>query len=501
MKKNFLYLLMLVCSLGVFTSCSSDDDDPVVYPIDKDIAGNYIGDLSVVIDGYQVGTTENQKITIAKSTKGDNQVALSLKDFTFIFNVGDITVDPCTVKAIDGGYAFEGSQTLDLIAPIGSAPVTISGTVKNGKINILITVGVKALNQNVEATFDGHKMTGNESSEAFIKTFSFDSAVVTVPPTIDNETGNITFSVKEGTTAEELTLTPVFTISDNAVVTPASGVQQDFSKGNKVTYTLTAADGTKKVYNVYVNAETTAMTFPFEEWVNVPGNDWSNEYDKPEPTSFFATSNEGASMLKIFGVKEMPVTKTNDKKNGNYAIKLVTMDTSVQATALVPAITSGSLFSGTFDITAAMTDKLASTKFGMSYNKKPLTFSGWYKYAPGTKFIDGSDVSNIVEIAGKTDEFALQAVLFVVDNDKDVLTGHDINSSTKRVAVAAITDGSAKAEYTHFELPFTWLSGKTYDATAKYKIAIVCSSSKEGDAFKGAGGSTLILDDLEILGE
>ena len=34
-----------------------------------------------------------------------------------------------------------------------------------------------------------------------------------------------------------------------------------------------------------------------------------------------------------------------------------------------------------------------------------------------------------------------------------------------------------------------------------YKLAIVCSSSKDGDSFMGAGGSTLILDELEVIGE
>ena len=32
-------------------------------------------------------------------------------------------------------------------------------------------------------------------------------------------------------------------------------------------------------------------------------------------------------------------------------------------------------------------------------------------------------------------------------------------------------------------------------------LAIICSSSKEGDKFKGAVGSTLIVDELEVLGE
>ena len=46
-----------------------------------------------------------------------------------------------------------------------------------------------------------------------------------------------------------------------------------------------------------------------------------------------------------------------------------------------------------------------------------------------------------------------------------------------------------------------FLEGKEYDANKKYKLAIICSSSKDGDKFIGAGGSTLIINPLEVVGE
>lgn len=48
---------------------------------------------------------------------------------------------------------------------------------------------------------------------------------------------------------------------------------------------------------------------------------------------------------------------------------------------------------------------------------------------------------------------------------------------------------------------FTYFEGKVYDSSKKYKMAIVCSSSKAGDSFKGAVNSTLFVDELEIIGE
>lgn len=240
------------------------------------------------------------------------------------------------------------------------------------------------------------------------------------------------------------------------------------------------------------------MKFSFEEWENVPGSLWANEYDKPLPTDVLATSAEGAAMLKLMGVTTMPVYKTDDKKEGEYAIKLVTMDTSAKANALVPAITSGSVFTGKFDMDFLEQGNYIAQDL-VFYMIKPVVFKGWYKYTPGEKFIDGTDVNNIVEVKDRIDECAIQAVLYKVDTDDEVLTGFDINTSEKRVAVAALSDKTAKVDYTYFEIPFEFL--KDYEEGAKYKLAIVCSSSKEGDLFKGAGGSTLILDELEVMGE
>ena len=41
----------------------------------------------------------------------------------------------------------------------------------------------------------------------------------------------------------------------------------------------------------------------------------------------------------------------------------------------------------------------------------------------------------------------------------------------------------------------------TYDAEKTYKLAIICSSSKDGANFNGAANSTLIVDNLEVIGE
>ena len=68
-------------------------------------------------------------------------------------------------------------------------------------------------------------------------------------------------------------------------------------------------------------------------------------------------------------------------------------------------------------------------------------------------------------IEGKADECSIQAVLYEEQLDqrgKNIpLNGHDINTSNRRVAVAMLTDCTAKNDWTRFELPFETLEGKS----------------------------------------
>ncbi len=467
----------------------------LTYPIEEQVAGTYKGLLNVEMMGSSLVVDEPKNITVTKN-KG-NAVDLLLADFSFQgMPLGDIQLDSLTVTLDDKGvYTFTGNQGLTLGSGVGDCTVETEGTVDKGAVTAKLTILWMQVPINV--TYTGERLTGDESGEAKMTAFSFtgNPSFVAQQPVI-NDDNTITFGVSESTTDEQLkSLQATVEVSAGATY-KADGT--DFSKD--VTYTVVAENGTVATYVVKAPARMASLKFSFDEW-ETKGN---AEY--PMPRDLLASSLEGASMLAFLGVKDLPLYKsTDDKVAGAAAARLVTMDTSDKTQlygGVVPAITSGSVFTGWFDsdISLAMSDPLSTTHFGIAYDKKPLRFTGHYRYTPGEKFIDGTDPKNIVTV-DKTDECAIQAVLYEAETDDFTLTGHDINKSDKRVAVAALSDGTAKAAWTSFDIPFTWLEGKTYDPAKKYKLAIVCSSSKEGDLFKGAGGSTLLIDEFEVVGE
>lgn len=460
----------------------------LTYPIEEQVAGTYKGLLNVEMMGSSLVVDEPKNITVTKN-KG-NAVDLLLTDFSFQgMPLGDIQLDSLTVTLDDKGvYTFTGNQGLTLGSGVGDCTVETEGTVDKGAVTAKLTILWMQVPINV--TYTGERLTGDESGEAKMTAFSFtgNPSFVAQQPVI-NDDNTITFGVSESTTDEQLkSLQATVEVSAGATY-KADGT--DFSKD--VTYTVVAEDGTVATYVVKAPARMASLKFSFDEW------ETKDNVEYPMPRDLLASSLEGASILASL-TGGLPLYKSTDDKVAGAAARLVTMDTSEIASSLIPAITSGSLFTGKFDILAAITDKLSSTKFGIAYDKKPLRFKGYYKYTPGEKFIDGTDVENIVT-KDQTDECAIQAVLYEAETDDFTLTGHDINNSDKRVAVAALSDGTAKAAWTSFDIPFTWLEGKTYDPAKKYKLAIVCSSSKEGDAFKGAGGSTLLIDEFEVVGE
>lgn len=488
----------------VFTSCSNDDEPAVVYPVEKDLAGNYLGNLKVNAGGET--DYPNSKVTVSKGS-ADNTISLGIKDFSFdSINIGDINLENLSLTQTgEGNYSFKGTPSVQVMGV--STPVTTSGTISSNKltVNLNITFG----SQTITVNFDGNKLTGSESSEAKILTFTFDqsnadNSVVLIQPEIKDNT--ITFSVDENATDEQLKkLVPTITVSDGAVVTPANGVAQDFTQ--PVTYTVTAADGTQVKYTVTTNKNVSATSYDFEEWEIPEGAMYDDVY---QPKGW-ATCNDAVALIKNMGSymtpptsyeSEYPVRQTDDKASGKSAMLIQSVDTKggnhslFGITINIPKVTAGTAFLGSFNAMAAIGEggPLSTTSFGIIYDKKPIEVTGFYKYTPGKEFYD----ENGKLVSGQKDECAITAVLYEVSKDDETLDGSNIYNSDKIVAQATFNNGGQDT-YAPFTLKLAYI--KEYDKSKKYKFAVIFSSSKDGAAYKAAVGSTLYIDNVKIINE
>lgn len=280
--------------------------------------------------------------------------------------------------------------------------------------------------------------------------------------------------------------------------------------GKTVTYIVTAENGSTAEYVASVSSQVTV--YGFETWVaGVEGQEPDMTFYNPDG---WCSSNAGVQMLKEMELADhYAVEATNDAHSGEKAALITSVDSKGANLGIkVPKVTTGSLFLGTF-ITDIF-NTLNSTKFGIPYSAKPVSLKGWYKYTPGPDFYVVNEqpydqhCHEAVLDKTKTDEFMISVVLYETEeydtkNWSDCLTGaadteKNIYTSSRVAAIAQLTGGE-QTEWKEFNLTLDWK--KEYNADTKYRMAIICSASKDGDKFWGAPGSTLIVDDFELVAE
>lgn len=394
--------------------------------------------------------------------------------------------------------------------------LVFSGTVKNAEPTL--NISLKSDQYDISYVYVGEKkFTGNE-----IEAMAIAGDVIKVQPEIKDK--EIVFFVNNGTATSQLeSLVPTFVLSEGATmqyneVEYVVGTPIDFSKEQK--FTVISQKGAKKVFTVNYEEWSEPFETNLDEWEQ-QNTSTAENMKYYGPVGGWSSSNGGVEYLKNTGAlleimagvnpysKDEPyaVLRTDDSKSGSAA-RLESLDTkgvpSILSFPAVPKVTSGSLFNGFFKVETNNT--LKSTRFGAPCDKEPKSFTGSYKYTPGetyykAKYPGDSKKANEVEVADIKDTPAMNAVLYEVDTYAfDYLDGTNLLSSDKVVAIASVKyDEAAEAgNYIDFNVQFEYNKGKSFDASKKYKLAIVCSSSKDGDEFSGAPGSVLYVDNLKV---
>lgn len=522
MKKNvFYYLFAVLFSVALFPSCGDDDlddggsdDDSVVDEDDDaatdslDIADNFVGEYKGTLDvsvGGALMPSSNQNIVIEKS--GSDSIDLTISNFTFMgtIEVGDVNLDYCVLETEDDvTYTCHREDTITFANTlIGTCPVESGITLWGDSVTVELDITWNGVDVNV--VYNGKKLTGTESTEAYILAFSFDSSLLEANARVVSSRVNddYTISVVVDSTADVTGLVPTITVSDGATVSPESGVAQDFS--SPVTYTVLSESGTvTNEYTVSITGYQTSF-YGFEDWTEDTS---TTNYSFPVADGW-ASCNQAVMLIKMMGeavtpainyTGDYPVNPTDDSYSGTYAAKLEAVDTQGGYLSFfnqtIPKVTPATLFLGTFNAYAAMSDAMATTSFGTIYSKKPLSVSGYYKYTPGDVLYDVD--GNVLD---GQDACSMAAVLYEVDSESETLDGSNIYTSDKIVAMGMFTSSETVSEYTEFNIELDYDDYRDYDSSKLHKFAIIFSTSVDGANYNAAVGSTLYIDDVSVLTE
>ncbi|WP_300504650.1 PCMD domain-containing protein [uncultured Duncaniella sp.] len=349
-----------------------------------------------------------------------------------------------------------------------------------------------------------------------------DIVAVTLPgdllnrtPIIEND--RVTLIVKNHVNITDLA--PEFELTPGATIAPPSGTKRDFTEPQ--TYVVTSEDGEwTKAYTIAVQRNNAInLKYGFED-VKVTKSAQGGSYDvffdvninettHQRDSMFWASGNSGFAMTNGKGAPDTyPTFQTDEGYVGKCAC-LVTRSTGSWGALVNKPIAAGNLFIGKFDLNNAIAKPLEATQFGTPFFNVPRYFSGYFKYTPGDVYqqFNASAPGKLEAIPGKKDECNIYAVYFESTADMEYLNGANVLSDDNPniIAVARISEEMRKgaSDWTYFHVPFVFREGATIDADkfedGRYSIAVVMTSSIDGDYFSGAIGSTLFVDELEII--
>lgn len=338
------------------------------------------------------------------------------------------------------------------------------------------------------------------NAEADILTCTLPKDNLTADPIIQNDQIIIMVDKKTDLTR----LAPEFTLTLGATINPVSGTERNFENDTQsLSYTVTAEDGKwTKTYKLLIVNSDLATSYSFENVSQTSPYYVFVEKQNDIVSMEWASGNGGYNFTgQAKSPEEYPTLQSLDGKEGK-CLTLVTRSTGSFGAGLQNPmrIAAGNLFIGSFDLLSALKDALKATRFGLPFYNVPTYLTGYYKYKSGEQFTtaDGAVVANRKDICD------IYALFYETDDKVKYLDGTNAFSSPNLISIARIDNAKETGnKWTPFHLPFISKSGKVVDQeklkAGKYNIAIVLSSSLEGDKFNGAVGSTLSIDEVQLL--
>ena len=276
-----------------------------------------------------------------------------------------------------------------------------------GLVCLLFASSCKDEPLNAECDIEQVILHTNHVDEVFFnKTDSAKSLLYT-----DNEA---VFNVRRNAPLDGITLE--FKITEGATIQRITE-GDDFQADVPVSYRVTSQDGNwHRDYKITISPEPvhvvkSVIKYDFENFELDPQTKkyyiWHNERLDGTFGNEWATGNPGYKMSKSSALPDQYPTVPIDGMDGK-ALKLTTCDTGPFGAMANMRLAAGNFFLGEFDVSQALGNAMAATRFGVPFTLEPVKLSGYYQYQPGKKFQDKSGK----EVVGRVDEGSIYAVMY-----------------------------------------------------------------------------------------
>lgn len=243
----------------------------------------------------------------------------------------------------------------------------------------------------------------------------------------------------------------------------------------------------RSVIDGTTGAEKTFTTAGEQQLENGSFEQWSNDGDIAIPNAaggtFWGTGNPGAASF----IGNL-TTQTNDAVSGTAA--------RLESKWAVIKLGAGNLFTGDFTLDGTH----GKLNFGRPFTSFPTALRLYYKYTPAT--IDRIGDDSLESLRGKSDTCHIYVALsdksepYVIrtrPSERQLFNKNDANI----IAYGEFLSAETQSSYKQITIPLDY---RATNRTPKY-IVIVCAASKYGDYYTGGAGSTLFIDEMELVYE
>ena len=317
-----------------------------------------------------------------------------------------------------------------------------------------------------------HKESSGASGDVFARTTTAD-----LSGTIQNgKTPVVEYKTQSESTWTELPASAV-TVKGTSFSATFSGLQG----GTTYQYRV-SVDGVAGEEQSFTTAPATPLeNGGFENWyldgkVYIPNTEGSNFWGSGNPGSAKFLSNL--------------TTPTSDAVLGQAAL--------LESKDAVIKLGAGNIFTGDFELDGTN----GILHFGQPFTTFPTALRLYYKYTSTTITKIGTDVGDLENLRGRPDSCHIYIALSDKSEPYEIRTAPAKRQMFNKndaniIAYGEFISAQTTSSYQQITIPLEY---RATNRTPKY-IVIVCTASKYGDYFIGGIGSTLWLDEMELVYE
>lgn len=446
------------------------------------------------IDAFQSATA-----TVASAMEGVSPLSFNMGDDLkpAYFPVADLTA---TISVVNhAGTTFPPLDTLIKGVKARKHYILnfkVAETGEIGGVNVSVDGTETIYTFTFDVSTEVSTKLGVEGANAWNRVAYLEGSILSSKEELDP--ASMYFEYKEASSEEWQTATATF--ENEKFTTKITNLTPSTEYNYRLAYSKEGKEYASDIATFTTETEIALPNGDMDDWYQ-SGKTWYpvSENDYNISGSFWDSSNPGTTTGAGALVNKNP-TQGNSNIVHTPGGKSAELKSQYASAFSIGKFAAASLYTGKFNSLVGTNG--AKIDFGQEFASRPTALHGWFRYTNGKiDYRGGNTPEGVAEIG--TDDLcsiymALAKAPHQLDNTK-TSTFFDFENDPNIIAYGQLPDAEAVStnnEWKEFTVTMTY---KDLTPQTQYYLIIVCSSSKYGDYFTGSTGSTMYIDDLELI--